>query len=133
MAITYLKKAPKTSASDAPDVRDTVQSILDEIEAGGEAAARKYAEKFDRYDGNIVLSAEEIEAASAQVPQKLKDDIRFAHDNVRRFAEKQMESLSDVEYEILPGFMAGQKSIPCHSAGCYVPGGRYITRLGESF
>ena len=125
MAITYLKKAPKTSASDAPDVRDTVQSILDEIEAGGEAAARKYAEKFDRYDGNIVLTADEIEAASTQVPQKLKDDIRFAHDNVRRFAEKQMESLSDVEYEILPGFMAGQKSIPCHSAGCYVPGGRY--------
>ena len=125
MAITYLKKADKTSVSDAPDVRDTVQSILDEIEAGGEEAARSYAAKFDKYDGNIVLTADEIEAAAAKVPQKLKDDIRFAHDNVRRFAEKQMESLSDVEYEILPGFVAGQKSIPCNSAGCYVPGGRY--------
>ena len=125
MAVTYLKKAGKTSASDAPDVRDTVQAILDEIDSGGEDAAREYAAKFDRYAGNIVLTAGEIEAAGDKVSQKLKDDIQFAHDNVRRFAEKQMESLSDVEYEILPGFMAGQKSIPCRSAGCYVPGGRY--------
>ena len=125
MAPIYLKKAEKTSASDAPDVRDTVQNILDEIEKGGEDAAREYAAKFDRYDGNIVLTADEIAEAAAKVPQKLKDDIQFAHDNVRRFAQKQMESLSDLEYEILPGFMAGQKSIPCNSAGCYVPGGRY--------
>lgn len=125
MTRTYLKKADKTSASDAPDVRETVQAILDEIEKGGEAAAKKYAEKFDRYKGNIVLSADEIEEAASKVPQKLKDDIRFAHDNVKRFAEKQMESIQDVEYEILPDFWAGQKSIPCNSAGCYVPGGRY--------
>jgi sulfopropanediol 3-dehydrogenase len=125
MAITYLKKAAKTAASDAPDVQDTVRTILDDIEKGKEASAIAYAKKFDRYDGNIVLSREEIDAASAKVSEKLKSDIRFAHDNVRRFAEKQMESLQDLEYEILPGFVAGQKSIPCKSAGCYVPGGRY--------
>jgi len=68
-------------------VRAKVQAILDEIEAGGDAAAMKYAAQFDRYDGNVVLTRDEIDAAAAQVPQKLKDDIRFAWDNVRRFAE----------------------------------------------
>ena len=121
----YLKKAPKTAAADAGDVCATVQTILDEIEAGGEAAARRYAEKFDRYPGNLVLTADEIAAAAAQVPQRLKDDIRFAHDNVHRFAEAQMRTLIDVETEIVPGLIAGQKSIPVRAAGCYVPGGRY--------
>jgi len=125
MPRTYLKKAVKTSQTDAGDVRATVQAILDEIETGGEEAARRYAEKFDRYHGNIVLTADEIAAAADKVPQKLKDDIRFAHDNVRRFAEAQKETLRDIEIEVVPGLIAGQKSIPCRAAGCYVPGGRY--------
>ena len=121
----YLKKAVKTATTDAADVRETVQSILDEIEAGGEEAARKYAEKFDRYAGDLVLDRDAIAAAADKVPQKLKDDIRFAHDNVRRFAEAQKETLRDIEIEVVPGLIAGQKSIPCRAAGCYVPGGRY--------
>ena len=91
----------------------------------GEPAARRYAEKFDRYDGNLVVTPAEIAEASNQLSQKLKDDIRFAHDNVRKFAEAQKGTLGDVEIEIVPGLVAGQKTIPCQSAGCYVPGGRY--------
>ena len=125
MARTYLKKAAKTSTSDAADVRDTVQAILDGIEAGGDKAALEYAAKFDKYDGNVILTRDEIEAASAQVPQRLKDDIAFAADNVRRFAETQKSTLSDVELEVSPGLIAGQKAIPINGAGCYVPGGRY--------
>ncbi|MEL6967159.1 MAG: histidinol dehydrogenase [Pseudomonadota bacterium] len=125
MAVTYLKKADITSQTDSAETQKIVQVILDDIEAGGEASARQYAEKFDRYEGNIVITQEEIEAAAAKVPQKLKDDIRFAHDNVKRFAEGQLKSLSDFDMELNPGFTAGQKAIPVRAAGCYVPGGRY--------
>ena len=125
MPRTYLKKALKTAESDAASVTGIVQGILDEIETGGEAAAKAYAEKFDRYHGNIVVTRAEIEAAAANLPQKLKDDIRFAHDNIRKFAEAQIATLSETEIEIAPGFFAGQKIIPCQAAGCYVPGGRY--------
>ncbi len=125
MAREYLKKATLTSTSDATDVHETVVKILADIEAGGDDAARDYARKFDKYDGNIVLTEAEIEAASALVPDKLKADIQFAHDNVRRFAEAQKATVSNVEVEIQPGLIAGQKAIPVDAAGCYVPGGRY--------
>jgi len=125
MAVKYLKKAERTSATDSGDVRDTVQEILDKIEAGGDASAMEYAAKFDNYDGNIILTQEEIDAAAAQVPEQLKKDIQFAHDNVRRFAEVQKSTMQDVELEIVPGLLAGQKCIPVETAGCYIPGGRY--------
>ena len=125
MSITYLKKASKTSQTDSSDVQKTVQDILSDIEQGGDAKALEYASKFDNYEGSIILSREEIDAAVALVPEKLKEDIKFAHDNVRRFAELQRETVQDVEMEIVPGLIGGQKAIPVDTAGCYIPGGRY--------
>ena len=125
MATKYLKKAELTSASDAIDVRQTVQSILDDIEARGDVAALEYAAKFDQYKGSVILSEEDIDRACALVPEKLKRDIDFAHENVRKFAQAQKETLKDIEIEVVPGLIAGQKSIPVAAAGCYIPGGRY--------
>ncbi len=125
MAREYLKKATLTAKSDASEVHETVKTILADIEAGGDAKAMQYAARFDRYEGNVLMTPEEIEAACALVPEKLKADIRFAHDNVKRFAEKQKSTMSDMEIEIVPGLIAGQKAIPVDAAGCYVPGGRY--------
>ncbi len=125
MAVEYLKKAPKTSATGEQDVRAAVQKILEEIEAGGDDVARSYARQFDKWDGEIVVGRDQMSAAADRVPQKLKDDIRFAYDNVRRFAETQKATIQDTEIELLPGLVAGQKQIPMQAAGCYVPGGRY--------
>ena len=125
MAIQYLKKADKTAAQEAVDTSATVMNILNEIEAQGDEGALHYAAQFDHYDGNLILTDEEIAAAAEQVPQKLKDDIAFAHDNVRRFAQLQRSTIADVDMEIVPGLTAGQKAIPVNSAGCYIPGGRY--------
>ena len=125
MARNYLKKAPKTSKTDSASVHDTVRGILNEIEEGGEAAAMKYAAKFDNYEGALVLSKEEIAAAADKVPQKLKEDIAFAHENIKHFAEAQKASMTDFQMEVRPGLIEGQKTIPVRAAGCYVPGGRY--------
>ena len=125
MTVAYLKKAAKRSTDEAADVGAAVAAILDEIEAEGEPAALRYAAEFDRYDGNIVLTRDEIDAAAAAVPERLKDDIRFSWDNIRRFAEAQMATVEDMEIEVTPGLIAGQKAIPCQAAGCYTPGGRY--------
>ncbi|MEO1681055.1 MAG: histidinol dehydrogenase [Pseudomonadota bacterium] len=125
MTREYLKKATLTARSGASDVHDTVVGILDDIEAGGDAKALEYAAKFDKYEGNVLLTADEITAAADLVPEKVRRDIEFAHDNVRRFAEAQKATLKNVEVEIVPGMIAGQRTIPVDAAGCYVPGGRY--------
>jgi len=110
MSITYLKKAILTSTTDSADVQKTVQEILNDIETGGDSKALEYAAKFDKYEGNILLTRKEIEAAKALVPEKIKQDIMFAHNNIRRFAEIQRSTLHDVEIEIVPGLIAGQKN-----------------------
>ena len=125
MTREYLKKATLTSTSDATDVSATVQNILNDIETRGDAGALEYAAKFDKYSGNVILTDDEIKAAIALVPERLKRDIDFAHDNVRRFAEAQKATLKDIQIEVVPGLIAGQKSIPVDAAGCYIPGGRY--------
>ncbi|MEM8837316.1 MAG: histidinol dehydrogenase [Pseudomonadota bacterium] len=125
MAITYLKKADLSAHSGQDDIRAMVQAILEEIEHGGDDKARAYAKEFDHWDGPTLVTADEIAAAENAVPAKLKDDIRFAHDNIRRFAEAQKLTIGECEMEVRPGFFAGQKQIPVSAAGCYVPGGRY--------
>ena len=125
MTRIYLKKSNRTSTTGASDVSATVQKILNDIDAGGDAVALEYAAKFDKYEGNIILTQEEIDAACKLVPEKVKDDIRFSHDNVRRFAEQQKKTIADIEFEVVPGLVAGQRAIPVSAAGCYIPGGRY--------
>ena len=125
MTRIYLKESNRTSTTGASDVSATVQKILNDIEAGGDAVALEYAAKFDKYEGNIILTQEEIDAACKLVPEKVKDDIRFSHDNVRRFAEQQKKTIADIEFEVVPGLVAGQRAIPVSAAGCYIPGGRY--------
>jgi len=125
MTIEYLKKADKSATTGEDDTRKIVAQMLAEIEAGGEEKAIEYATRLDNYTGNIVVTAEEIEAAAAKISQQVKDDIQFSYDRVRGFAEKQRAALVDFEVELSPGLFAGQKQIPVQTAGCYVPGGRY--------
>ena len=125
MPVTFIKKATKTSATGEDETRKIVSNMLAEIEAGGEDTARAYGEKLDKFNGNIVVTEEEIAAAGNKVSQRLKDDIQFAYDRVRKFAEAQKASISEFETELSPGLWAGQKLIPMVTAGCYVPGGRY--------
>ena len=121
----YLKVANRTAEADQPDVSQTVRELLAQVETGGEHAASSLAKRFDQWDGDILVGEEALEAARRKVPQQVKDDIKFAYDNIRRFAEAQLATVSETEVEILPGFVAGQRQIPVSAAGCYVPGGRY--------
>ncbi len=125
MAVTYLKKATKNATTGEDNTRDIVAKMLAEIEEGKEERCIEYAKSLDNYMGNVVVTEEEIEKASSQLSQQVKDDIRFAYDRVYGFAVKQRESLIDFETELSPGLWAGQRQIPMQVAGCYIPGGRY--------
>lgn len=107
-------------------VRETVETILDEVSRRGDAAVRELSERFDDWSpDSFLLSPSEIEAAIAEVDPGDLDDIRFAQSQIRNFAEKQRACLTDLEVKTLPGIRLGHRNIPVDSVGCYVPGGRY--------
>ena len=119
-------KAEDARADDDAKVRATVETTLKEIETEGDAAVRRLSKKFDNYaPESFRLSEAEIEALIAQVSPRDLEDIRFAQEQVRRFAEAQRATMTDLEIETLPGVILGHKNIPVQSVGCYVPAGKF--------
>jgi sulfopropanediol 3-dehydrogenase len=124
----YLKRGAGEAqrAEAGAKVRETVERILDDVARRGDQAVRELSQKFDNWSPeSFRLPPDEIEAAIAKVSNRDLDDIRFAQAQVRAFAEKQKECLTDLEVETLPGIVLGHKNIPVNAIGCYVPGGRY--------
>jgi sulfopropanediol 3-dehydrogenase len=102
------------------------ESILAQVEERKDAAIRELSEKFDKWSPkDFHLSPSEVERAIAQVPKRDIEDIKFAQAQVRNFAQKQRDTMLDLEVETLPGVVLGHRHIPVNSIGCYVPGGRY--------
>ena len=128
MTVTWLKRGKPAGerAEDDAKVRAVVEETLADIAARGDAAVRDLSVKFDRYAPIAFrLTASEIEAAMAQVSTRDMQDIRFAQTQIRRFAEAQRASMTDIEVETMPGVILGHRNIPVQSVGCYVPGGKF--------
>tara|TARA_B100000945_G_scaffold53099_1_gene38489 strand:- start:729 stop:2015 length:1287 start_codon:yes stop_codon:yes gene_type:complete len=126
MTIKYLKKSPKTPSTDDFKTREIVQGLLNDLEKSREEGCKELTKKFDKYEGEIIISKEKIDEISKSLDQKTKDDIKFSYDRVRKFAEAQLKNYGqDFEVELSKGLYAGQKLIPVNTAGCYIPGGRY--------
>ena len=128
MAITYLKrgKSDAERSDDDAKTRQVVEATLMDIEARGDAAVRELSEKFDSYSPpSFRLTQSEIEALMAKVSPRDMEDLKYAQDNVRRFAQAQRDSMTDIEIEMQPGVILGHKNIPVQSVGCYVPGGKF--------
>lgn len=124
----WLKKGAEAEVVKSADrqVRDTVETILSDIEARGDAAVRDLAIKFDKMERDSYrLTAAEIDACYSQLTKRDIADIEFAQTQVRNFAQHQRNSIHDIEVETLPGVILGHKNLPMNAAGCYVPGGKY--------
>ncbi|MGA1267972.1 MAG: histidinol dehydrogenase [Gemmobacter sp.] len=128
MAVQHIKRGKPEAerAEDDARVRATVEGILADIAAGGDGAVRALAERFDGYaPPSFRLTPSEIEAAMHKVSARDMEDIRFAQTQIRRFAEAQRASMTDIEIETEPGVILGHRNIPVRSVGCYVPGGKF--------
>jgi sulfopropanediol 3-dehydrogenase len=116
----------QTSAELDAQVRQTVEGIIHDIEVRGDEAVRDYSNRFDKWSPPAFrLDNAQIAAIVASVDPKTLDDIRFAQQQIRHFAEVQRASMHDVEVETLPGVRLGHRNIPVDSVGCYIPGGKY--------
>ena len=128
MAVRKIKNSKSEGEKLEEDfnVRTVVEKTLKEVEVKGDKAVRELSKKFDNFDRpNFLLTESEIDAAMQKVSTRDMEDIKFAQNQIRRFAKEQMNSMSDVEVETLPGVILGHKNIPVQSVGCYVPGGKF--------
>ncbi len=128
MTIEYLKTAKSEAerAEDDAKVRAAVEATLSDIEARGDVAVRELSEKFDNYSPeSFRLTQAEIDALIAELTPRELEDIKFAQQQVRDFAQAQRDSMLDIEVETMPGVILGHKNIPVQSVGCYVPGGKF--------
>ena len=126
--IRYIKKRSESNnvSEDKSSIEETVRSILSDIRERGDAALRHYSGHFDNWSpANFRLSEDEIDAAISKLNQSEIEDIKFAQNQIRHFAQKQLETMNELEVETLPGVFLGHKHIPIENVGCYVPGGRY--------
>ncbi len=128
MTIKYLKKGKNDSdkALEDASVSETVKKTLKMIKEGGDIAVRELSEKFDNYSPkSFKLSLSEINDLIDKVPARDLEDIKFAQEQIRNFAQAQRDSMQDIEIETMPGVILGHKNIPVQSVGCYVPGGKF--------
>src|ERR1700757_4208493 len=124
----HIKSAALAGTQEEADakVRSTVETIVADVAKRGDAAVRELSERFDKWSRpSFRLSEDEIAALVGKVAPQTIDDIKFAQAQIRRFAEIQRASMSDVGVEPLPGVGLGHRRLPVGSVGCYVPGGRY--------
>ena len=126
--IRYLKKGRDVEALAAADakVRATVEDLIKNVAERGDAAVREYSQKFDNWaPESFRLSQEQIAAAIATLSARELEDIQFAQTQIRNFAQKQRDTMLDLEVETMPGVVLGHKHLPVNAVGCYIPGGKY--------
>jgi sulfopropanediol 3-dehydrogenase len=126
--VKYLKSGKSIAEKENEDqkTKEIVENVLKQIENGGDKAVRMLSEKFDDYSPtSFKLSNEQIDALMCTLTERELSDIKFAQEQVRKFAEIQRASMTDVEVETLPGVILGHKNIPVQSVGCYVPAGKF--------
>ena len=124
MAETGISKQDKDEAQQ--QVRETVEKLLAEIETRGDTAVRELSKRFDNWEPEkFKLSEEQIQECINRLDTRTLDDIRFAQDQIRNFAQLQRDSMKDVEEETLPGVILGHRHIPMNRVGSYVPGGKF--------
>jgi histidinol dehydrogenase/sulfopropanediol 3-dehydrogenase len=120
------KEAKRDISAEKSSVEQVVREIVQQVRSRGDAALVDYTEKFDglRLD-TVRVPAEKIRKAYSMVSPEIVQDLKFAAERIRDFAEHQRSCLKDLSFEISPGVTLGHRLVPVESCGCYVPAGRY--------
>ncbi len=117
-----LNKLLKRPSEDAAGVERDVQQILNEVKRNGDAALRKYAQKFDKVKLNSLrVTEKEISGAVKAVDKKLKQAIEVAYANIKKFHRAQ--ELKPQKIETTEGVVCWRESRPIENVGLYIPGG----------
>lgn len=117
-----LEKELARSQFSYDDVNETVENILKDVKKRGDKALFEYTRKFDKVDlKTLEVSEEEIQKAFDTIDKELLEVIKYSHDNIKLFHEKQVRNNFIIKKE--NGVSLGQIINPIEKVGLYVPGG----------
>ena len=109
-------------AANYSEIEKTVEEVFSEVKQTGDVAVKKYAQKFgDAVPEDLKVSPDELKAAESRVPEDLKEAIRLAYSNIKKFHAAQQKDRISVE--TLPGVECWQEARPIEKVGLYIPGG----------
>lgn len=112
----------KRPALDVTTLFDTVRTVLNEVRSEGDAAVKRYEEKFDKVTlSGLQVSEEEIKEARELVSEDLKQAIRIAKANIEKFHASQR--FIGQKVETTSGVTCWQKAVAIEKVGLYIPGG----------
>lgn len=107
---------------DASELRETVQTVLDQIRQYGDSAIKAFEEKFDKVRlDSLAVSEAEMAEAEGLVADDLKEALKLAHANIEKFHAAQ--KFEGEKVETAPGVVCWQKSVAIEKVGLYIPGG----------
>ncbi len=107
---------------DASELRETVQTVLDQIRQYGDSAVKAFEEKFDKVRlDSLAVSEAEMAEAEGLVADDLKEALKLAHANIEKFHAAQ--KFEGEKVETAPGVVCGEKSVAIERVGLYIPGG----------
>lgn len=109
-------------ALERKDLRNLVQDIFTEVKLNGNSALKSFSEKFDNVSiDEFLVSNEEIERASNEVPEDLKNAIHLTKENIFKFHKSQQQEINKIETQ--PGISCWRESRAIENVGLYIPGG----------
>jgi histidinol dehydrogenase len=107
---------------DSSALESAVQSVLTDVRTSGDAALLEYTARFDGVQlDRLELTEEEIQQAVKLVSPALKEAMKLAAANIRRFHEAQVQAVQIIE--TMPGIRCWRKSVGIEKVGLYIPGG----------
>ncbi len=124
-ALRLLRDLEQRQASRDKKVEPAVRRIVEGVRKGGDAALRRYANKFDGQSLNSELRVgpAEMKQAWNETSAELQAALETAAQNIRKFAQRQMPQ--NWTFSPVEGLVTGQLVRPLERVGCYVPSGRY--------
>jgi histidinol dehydrogenase len=112
----------KRPAIDSSSLEASVTNILHQVKASGDEALKRFATIYDKVSvAELLVSKEEIDAATSTISSDLKDAIALAKKNIETFHSKQVSAVEKVE--TMPGVVCWRKSVAIEKVGLYIPGG----------
>ena len=119
---SYLKWIESRGSAPDEATEQQVSEIVTAVRTRGDDAVREFTHRFEGIDlKSLRIDPEEIRKLAAQADPELRQVLRLARENIRRFHERQLEKSWEIEGA--DGVRLGQRIRPLQSVGLYVPGG----------